>query len=201
MGDLNESEPNQHTTVLLHEAVEWLVTSPSGFYIDGTFGRGGHSGQVLSRLDSSGRLMAIDRDPVAISSGKARFGNETRVQFEQAEFSQARELVEREGRLGKVAGILLDLGVSSPQLDDTTRGFSFMRDGPLDMRMSPDKGMSAADWLNTAELEDIRRVLKVYGEEKFAKRIATAIVSQREVEPLTTTKACLLYTSPSPRDS
>lgn len=181
-------DQSEHKTVLLLEAVGALMTDPDGFYLDGTMGRGGHSAAVLSRLSSSGRLLAIDRDPEAIKAGNARFGNESRIQLEQSEFSRARELIEKSEMLGEVSGLLFDLGVSSPQLDSAERGFSFMQDGPLDMRMSNDKGMSAADWLNQADLEDIVRVLKVYGEERFARRIATAIVECRDHSPLETTQ-------------
>lgn len=180
-------DQSEHKTVLLQEAVDALVTDSEGLYIDGTFGRGGHSGAVLTRLGKAGRLLAFDRDPEAIQSGNARFRNESRIQLKQSEFSQAKAHVEAMGRLGEVNGLLFDLGVSSPQLDSVERGFSFMQDGPLDMRMSNDKGMSAADWLNQADLEEIVRVLKVYGEERFARRIATAITEARETKPLKTT--------------
>lgn len=177
-----------HSTVLLTEAVEALVTDPQGFYVDGTFGRGGHSAALLAQLKDAGQLLAIDRDPEAIKSGNARFRDESRIQLEQSEFSQAKELVGRRGEMGNVCGLLFDLGVSSPQINSAERGFSFMQDGPLDMRMSAGKGMSAADWLNTADLEDIVRVLKVYGEERFARRIATAVLEKRAQAPLETTR-------------
>ena len=155
-------ENYKHTTVLLDEAVNGLNIRPDGIYIDGTFGRGGHSRLILSQLGEEGRLLAIDRDPQAIA-------------------------VERD-LIGKIDGILLDLGVSSPQLDDAERGFSFMRDGPLDMRMDPTRGQSAAEWLQTAEEADIAWVLKTYGEERFAKRIARAIVERNREQPMTRTK-------------
>lgn len=181
------NNPNPHITVLLNEAVDALVVDPEGFYIDGTFGRGGHSDLILQRLSEPGRLMAVDRDPDAISAGKARFRDESRLCFRHSEFSQIARLAQEEGWKGRVSGVLLDLGVSSPQIDSPERGFSFMNDGPLDMRMNPSAGLSASEWLQIVEMEDLVRVLKVYGEERFGRRIATAILERRESGPIETT--------------
>ena len=178
---------NPHISVLLQGAVDALVVDSKGFYIDGTFGRGGHSGLILQRLSASGRLMAVDRDPDAISAGKARFRDELRLFFRHSEFSQIAHLAREEGWTGRVSGVLLDLGVSSPQVDSPERGFSFMRNGPLDMRMNPAAGMSASEWLQVVDMEDLVRVLKVYGEERFGRRIATAILKRRESGPIETT--------------
>lgn len=176
-----------HKTVLLAEAVSALVQNPAGTYIDGTFGRGGHSAAILQELGQGGRLIAIDRDPEAISYGRAQFGREPRIEFVHAEFSNLKSVVQQTGQDGNLSGVLLDLGVSSPQLDDADRGFSFMRQGPLDMRMNNSSGMTAADWLNRAGEQEIANILKVYGEEKFARRIARSIVEARDEKPLSTT--------------
>jgi 16S rRNA (cytosine1402-N4)-methyltransferase len=175
-----------HTTVLLDEAVNALNIKADGVYIDGTFGRGGHSRLILSRLGEQGRLFAIDRDPQAIAAAAAI--NDPRFTIIHGPFSALAEHVDARDLTGKVDGILLDLGVSSPQLDDAERGFSFMRDGPLDMRMDPTRGLSAAEWLLQAEENDIAFVLKTYGEERFAKRIARAIVERNRLQPMTRTK-------------
>jgi len=178
---------NPHITVLLKEAVDSLVIDSSGFYIDGTFGRGGHTSLILERLSDPGRLMAVDRDPDAINAGKARFRDESRLCFQHSEFSKISTLAEEMGWKGCVSGVLLDLGVSSPQIDSPERGFSFMNDGPLDMRMNPSVGMSASEWLQVVEMEDLVRVLKVYGEERFGRRIAAAIMERRVSGPIETT--------------
>lgn len=164
----------EHITVLLHEAVEGLALKQDGIYIDGTFGRGGHSRLILSQLSPEGRLIAIDRDPRAIA--EAQKIQDSRFQIEHSVFSLLLEICEKLDLVGKVDGILLDLGVSSPQLDEAERGFSFMKDGPLDMRMDTTKGLSASQWLAQVSVEDLAWVLKTFGEERFAKRIATAIV-------------------------
>lgn len=164
----------EHITVLLHEAVEGLALKQDGIYIDGTFGRGGHSRLILSQLSPEGRLIAIDRDPRAIA--EAQKIQDSRFQIEHSVFSLLPEICEKLDLVGKVDGILLDLGVSSPQLDEAERGFSFMKDGPLDMRMDTTKGLSASQWLAQVSVEDLAWVLKTFGEERFAKRIATAIV-------------------------
>lgn len=176
----------KHTTVLLDEAVNGLNIRPDGIYIDGTFGRGGHSRLILSQLGEEGRLLAIDRDPQAIAV--AQTINDPRFSIIHGPFSALADYVAERELTGKIDGILLDLGVSSPQLDDAERGFSFMRDGPLDMRMDPTRGQSAAEWLQTAEEADIAWVLKTFGEERFAKRIARAIVERNREQPMTRTK-------------
>ncbi|OOF13034.1 MULTISPECIES: 16S rRNA (cytosine(1402)-N(4))-methyltransferase RsmH [Salinivibrio] len=182
------SEQYTHVSVLLNESVDGLAIKPDGIYVDGTFGRGGHSRHILSQLGENGRLYAIDRDPRAIE--EAGTIKDPRFQIIHGPFSGIETYLTDLGLAGKVDGVLLDLGVSSPQLDDPTRGFSFLRDGPLDMRMDPTAGQSAAQWLETASADDIAWVLKVFGEERFAKRIAHAIVKYREDEetpPLETT--------------
>ncbi|QOL15930.1 16S rRNA (cytosine(1402)-N(4))-methyltransferase RsmH [Dickeya dianthicola] len=181
------AETFKHTTVLLDEAVNGLNIRSNGIYIDGTFGRGGHSRLILSRLGPEGRLLAIDRDPQAVAV--ANTIDDARFSIIHGPFSELAEYVDERGLSGKIDGILLDLGVSSPQLDDPERGFSFMRDGPLDMRMDPTRGQSAAEWLMNAQAEDIAWVLKTFGEERFAKRIARAIVERNRIDPLTRTKA------------
>ncbi|MBP9641906.1 MAG: 16S rRNA (cytosine(1402)-N(4))-methyltransferase RsmH [Budvicia sp.] len=176
----------QHTTVLLDEAVNGLNIQPDGIYIDGTFGRGGHSRLILSHLGPQGQLIAIDRDPQAIAA--AAEITDPRFSIVHGPFSDIAEYVRDRGLEGKINGVLLDLGVSSPQLDDAERGFSFMRDGPLDMRMDPTRGLSASEWLLKADAEDIAWVLKTFGEERFAKRIAQAIVERNRQQPLTRTR-------------
>ena len=179
-------ENYKHTTVLLDEAVKGLNIRSNGIYIDGTFGRGGHSRLILSQLGPEGRLLAIDRDPQAIAAAQSIA--DPRFTIIHGPFSDLADYVQQRDLVGKIDGVLLDLGVSSPQLDDAERGFSFMRDGPLDMRMDPSSGQSAAEWLMKAEADDIAWVLKTFGEERFAKRIARAIVERNRVEPMTRTK-------------
>jgi 16S rRNA (cytosine1402-N4)-methyltransferase len=176
-----------HKPVLLQEAMEHLVTNPAGTYVDATFGRGGHSAELLRRLDAGAQLLAIDRDPEAISHGKAAFPDDSRICFEQARFDSLSRLLAEHGLTGRIDGVLLDLGVSSPQLDDAARGFSFLRDGPLDMRMDPGTGQSAARWIATARETEIEQVLREYGEERFARRMAAAIVRERKLAPIETT--------------
>ena len=189
-----------HTTVLLDEAVNGLNIKSDGIYIDGTFGRGGHSRLILSQLGENGRLYAIDRDPQAIAA--AAEITDPRFTIIHGPFSALADYMEERGLSGKVDGILLDLGVSSPQLDDAERGFSFMRDGPLDMRMDPTRGLSAAEWLLQAEENDIAFVLKTFGEERFAKRIARAIVERNREQPMTRTKelADVIYAATPVKD-
>ena len=148
-----------HQTVLLREAVEALVTNPAGFYVDGTYGRGGHSRGLLSQLDARGRLLGVDKDPAACSDAQELAGGDTRFQFYHGSFAQLPHQLRLMG-IDAVDGILLDLGVSSPQLDDAERGFSFQYDGPLDMRMDTTRGETAAQWLACAEVGDIASVLK-----------------------------------------
>lgn len=182
------SEQFSHISVLLHESIEGLALKPDGIYVDGTFGRGGHSREILRRLGENGRLYSIDRDPQAIEeAGKI---DDPRFNIIHGPFSGIQQYIEERGLSGKIDGVLLDLGVSSPQLDDPERGFSFMRDGPLDMRMDPTSGIPASQWLAEADADDISWVLREFGEERFAKRIARAIVAHREdetKEPLTRT--------------
>lgn len=176
----------EHSAVLLSEAVESLVVDPDGYYIDGTYGRGGHSAAILEKLSARGKLLAIDKDPEAIADGRSRFDGELRVAFRHASFAAIKEAATAFGDVG-AAGILLDLGVSSPQLDRAERGFSFLRDGPLDMRMDSTGGVSAAEWLNMAAEADIAAVLKNYGDERYARRIAAAIVRERSVASIKST--------------
>lgn len=154
-----------HISVLLKEAIDGLNIQPEGIYLDGTFGRGGHSRVILSKLGENGRLFAIDRDPQAIKSAE-EFAADSRFHISHTAFAELGQVAAEQGINGQIDGILLDLGVSSPQLDDAERGFSFMRDGPLDMRMDPTSGISAADWLAKADVEHITFVLREYGEEK-----------------------------------
>jgi 16S rRNA (cytosine1402-N4)-methyltransferase len=171
-----------HQAVLAHEAMDALAIKPDGLYVDGTFGRGGHSRAILERLGQRGRLIALDRDPQAEQAALAV--SDTRFAFYRVRFSALAQVME--GRLAD--GMLFDLGISSPQLDDASRGFSFRNDGPLDMRMDPGDGVSAAQWLATAEEQQIREVIRDYGEERFAKQIAAAIVAARGREPLLRTR-------------
>ncbi|WP_137223905.1 MULTISPECIES: 16S rRNA (cytosine(1402)-N(4))-methyltransferase RsmH [Shewanella] len=181
------SQEFAHLSVLLNETVEGLNIQSDGIYIDGTFGRGGHSRHVLSHLGEKGRLIAIDRDPQAIEAAK-QFADDPRFQIVHGGFGQLAEYVEELGLTGKINGVLLDLGVSSPQLDDAERGFSFLRDGPLDMRMDNSQGQTAAQWIARAEIEDMAWVFKTYGEEKNSRHIARCIVADREKTPFLRTK-------------
>ena len=183
-----ETNTTSHETVLLDEAVESLLGDLDGCYVVGTFGRGGHTRKILNMLSPSGRVIAFDKDPQAIENAQGEFGQEDRLKVIHGAFSNLRSEMSRAGQLGHIAGILLDLGVSSPQLNQAQRGFSFLHDGPLDMRMDPTSGMSAAEWIATEKQNEIARVLKVYGEERFAKRMAAAIVSARQESPITSTR-------------
>ena len=176
-----------HLSVLLEESVQALAVEPSGTYIDGTFGRGGHARAILARLGPAGRLLGIDRDPEAIAAARALEEADARFRAVQAPFSDIANAAAGAGMLGTVEGILLDLGVSSPQLDTPGRGFSFTADGPLDMRMDPNRGESAAAWLARADQGEIARVLRDLGEERFAGRIARAVVSARTDAPIDST--------------
>jgi 16S rRNA (cytosine1402-N4)-methyltransferase len=175
-----------HESVLLEEALQSLVTDPAGIYIDGTFGRGGHARKILTALSNEGRLLAIDKDPTAIAEGQVLASNNS-FEIEHGGFADLAEFAAKRGWVGKVAGILLDIGVSSPQLDDAQRGFSFSNDGPLDMRMDPTSGISAAQWIASADENEITKILRDYGEERFARRMARAIILEREERPITTT--------------
>ena len=173
----------RHITVLLDEAVDGLAVRADGCYLDGTFGRGGHSRLILERLGPDGHLLGFDKDPLAIATGNELAAEDGRFVVVQRSFAELDEEVAVRGLAGKVSGILLDLGVSSPQLDDAERGFSFLNDGPLDMRMDPARGVSAAQWIASASEEEIARVFKEYGEERFAKRMARAVVLRRAQQP------------------
>jgi 16S rRNA (cytosine1402-N4)-methyltransferase len=177
----------KHLTVLLQEAVDALVVDPAGLYVDGTFGRGGHSRLVLEALTENGRLLGFDKDPRAIETANELAAEDTRFSIVHDSFAQLEQQIQDLGKHGQVDGVLVDLGVSSPQLDDAERGFSFLNDGPLDMRMDTTRGESAAEWIAQTEEAEIARVLKVYGEERFAKRMARAIVQKREEAPITRT--------------
>jgi 16S rRNA (cytosine1402-N4)-methyltransferase len=175
-----------HITVLLNEAVDGLNVKPDGIYLDATYGRGGHSQLILSKLGENGRLIAIDRDLQAAENAKQN-KDDPRFSFFHQDFASIKTLLGQQDLLKKVDGILLDLGVSSPQLDQAERGFSFQKDGPLDMRMDRSKGMSAAEWVNEASVEDMKKVFKEYGEEKFALRIARGIETARKIKPISRT--------------
>lgn len=177
----------QHETVLLQEAVDALNIQANGIYIDGTYGRGGHSALILSQLNEQGRLIAIDKDPEAIADAQAKYADDQRFIAWRGSFGDLDQALLDNQITQPIQGILLDLGVSSPQLDDASRGFSFMRDGDLDMRMNPDVGLSAQAWLAEAEEKEIADVLWRYGEEKFSRRIAKRIVTTRTDTPITRT--------------
>ncbi len=174
-----------HRPVLLREAVEALNLRPDGFYVDGTFGRGGHSTLILGELGANGRLLALDRDPSAVKQAAAI--KDERFTIVHSSFARLRQVLEGLG-VARVDGVLLDLGVSSPQLEDAARGFSFRREGPLDMRMDTDSGRTAAEWLAAATEDQIAKVIKLYGEERFAKQVARAIVAARAHAPVDTTR-------------
>ena len=176
-----------HTPVLLDEVLAGLSVKADGRYCDATFGRGGHTAAILAALGPAGRIYAIDRDPEAIAAGRARFGAEPRLTLIRGSFGRLEELVRAAGLEGELHGVLLDLGVSSPQLDEARRGFSFMQDGPLDMRMDNESGQSAAQWLARAGEREIVDVLQTLGEERFARRIARRILEARAIEPIVRT--------------
>lgn len=172
-----------HQPVLLKAVLDQLDPKPDGIYIDATFGRGGHSRAILACLGEKGRLIALDKDQEAVGSADD-LSSDSRFYIEQSAFSQIRAVTKQQGCFGKVSGILLDLGVSSPQLDDPKRGFGFMHDGPLDMRMDMQQSINAQTWLQQASVREIEDVLRRYGQERYAKRIATAIVRQRDIQPI-----------------
>lgn len=176
-----------HQPVLLDEVLAALNIRPDGCYIDATFGRGGHSRAVLELLNDKGRVIALDQDPQAIEYGKQKFAKDKRIEFEHCNFSQVKAVITARQKDLNINGIIMDLGVSSPQLDDAQRGFSFLQDGPLDMRMNTSKGENAAQWLARVEMYDLTNVLKRFGEERFARRIATAIIEARQQEEITST--------------
>lgn len=173
--------------MLVEEVLAALAVQPSGCYLDATFGRGGHSARILAALGLEGRLLALDRDPAAIAAGRARFTGDPRLVLVQGEFAALTALWSAHLAPRRCDGLLFDLGVSSPQLDQSDRGFSFQHDGPLDMRMDPTQGPSAASWLGHARQDEIRDVIATLGEERFANRVAGAIVEARQQQPLTRT--------------
>src|SRR5918995_1708950 len=177
----------RHTPVLLQEVLEALAIRADGRYVDATFGRGGHTAALLERLNAQGRVVALDRDPDALRAGRERFASEARLTLRASPFSRLAALVAEMGLAGRIDGVLLDLGVSSPQLDDAARGFSFAQDGPLDMRMDYQSGENAVHYIARAPEHELARVIREYGEERFAKRIARAIVAARVEAPITTT--------------
>ena len=174
--------------MLEREAVEALAPEADGYYVDATFGRGGHTALLLEALGREGRVLAIDRDPAAIEAGRTRFAGESRLTLVHAPFADLAALVPAHSAGRPCRGILFDLGVSSPQLDEPARGFSFRADGPLDMRMDPTRGEAVSAWLARASVDEIREVIATYGEERFARRVAQAIVAERERAPLERTR-------------
>ena len=176
-----------HQSVLLHESINGLSIKAGGIYVDGTFGRGGHSRAILEQMDASGRLIAIDKDQEAIHHGLQHFSSDPRFTICRGSFATLGEIATQQGVHGQINGILLDLGVSSPQLDNPERGFSFMQEGPLDMRMDLEQDLDAARFVNTAKAVEMEMVFRQYGEERFARRISNAIVSAREESPILTT--------------
>ena len=178
---------NAHVPVLLGPVLQGLKIKPDGCYVDGTVGRGGHSGKILEQLNADGRLIGIDRDPQAIASAPKTLTDDPRFELIRGEIAQLETYISARGLTGAVDGLLFDLGVSSPQLDEAQRGFSFMRDGPLDMRMDPQSGTSARDWLATVGEFELKRVLRKFGEEPAAARIARAIIAERAIAPIIST--------------
>ncbi len=178
---------NAHVPVLLGPVLEGLNIKPDGCYVDGTFGRGGHSRGILRQLGENGRLIGIDRDPQAAAAVAEDLAEDPRFELIRGDFAQLETFIGERNLVGQVDGLLLDLGVSSPQLDEADRGFSFLRDGPLDMRMDPDSGVPASAWLATVDEQELKLVLKKFGEEKYAHRIARAIVAARDEAPISRT--------------
>lgn len=178
----------EHTPVLLEEAIEGLNLAAGGVFIDATFGRGGHSEAILKQLTTGSRLIVIDQDPAAIAVANEKYKSHENVSIHHASFTALKNIAEKEGVMGKVSGILFDLGVSSPQLDQAERGFSFRQDGPLDMRMNNAQGITAEEWLAEVPEEALALVIKEYGEERFARRIARAVVMERDIAPIKSTR-------------
>jgi 16S rRNA (cytosine1402-N4)-methyltransferase len=178
---------DEHTPVLAAEALEGLALEADGYYVDATFGRGGHTALLLQALGREGRLLALDRDPQAIAAGRRRFAHEMRLTLLHASFADLATLVPAHAHDRPCRGVLFDLGVSSPQLDDPRRGFSFRSDGPLDMRMDPTQGEPVSAWLARASVDEIRQVIATFGEERFARRVAQAIANVRGERALTRT--------------
>ena len=182
------TKPLNHAPVMLDEVIQHLNINPDGVYVDGTYGRGGHAQSILKQLGAKGRLIVMDKDPQAIEAAKLAMGDDGRVSIVHDDFSQLSKQLVAMGLLHEVDGVLLDLGVSSPQLDDASRGFSFQKNGPLDMRMNPLQGESAAEWLRHADEKEISTVLWELGEERFSRRIARKIVETRQVQDIEDTK-------------
>jgi 16S rRNA (cytosine1402-N4)-methyltransferase len=180
---------SEHTAVLVEEALAALAIEAGGYYVDATFGRGGHTARLLEAVGREGRVLAIDQDPQAIQAGRARFADEMRLALVHASFAELGSLVPAYGEGRPCRGVLFDLGVSSPQLDDPARGFSFRADGPLDMRMDTSRGEPVSGWLARAGVDEIREVIAELGEERFARRVAIAIVATRREQPLLRTGA------------
>ena len=178
----------EHQPVLLEEATSALNIKADGVYVDATFGRGGHSQSILDCLNEHGRLLAFDQDPEAVAYGRRQFGNDGRIEIIHCNFRKVAQMVAERSLVEKVDGVLMDLGVSSPQLDDAERGFSFTRSGPLDMRMNTEDGESAMQWISRVSLDELTFVLRKYGEEKSARRIAKAIIERREDREITDTR-------------
>ncbi|MGA7825828.1 MAG: 16S rRNA (cytosine(1402)-N(4))-methyltransferase RsmH [Steroidobacteraceae bacterium] len=178
---------NEHVPVLAAEALAGLALEADGYYVDATFGRGGHTALILQALGREGGVLALDRDPQAIAAGRQRFADEVRLTLVHASFADLATLVPQHAHGRACRGVLFDLGVSSPQLDDSRRGFSFRADGPLDMRMDPTRGEPVSAWLARAGVDEIRAVITTFGEERFARRVAQAIVDTRREHPLTST--------------
>jgi 16S rRNA (cytosine1402-N4)-methyltransferase len=175
---------DEHTPVLVNEVLAALAVRPAGLYIDATFGRGGHSARILEALGPDGRLIAIDRDPAAIAAGRLRFAHDSRLRLVHGESAQIAALVRAQGLGQQCDGILFDFGVSSPQLDDPARGFSFLQDGPLDMRMDPSRGEPVSAWLARARGDEMRDVIARFGQERFAAAIAREIERARALQPI-----------------
>lgn len=186
--EILEKLKKEHVTVLQQDAIAYLNIDEHGIYIDATFGRGGHTAAILQQLGPDGRLICIDKDPEAIAYAKAHFGSDPRVIIHHGCFADLETICQDLGCYRAVDGILFDLGVSSPQLDCATRGFSFQQDGPLDMRMDTSQGQNAADWLNIAPQKEIQDILKRFGEEKYSRRIAQKIIETRQLKPITRTQ-------------
>lgn len=178
---------NKHQSVLLDETIQNLAIQPDGVYVDATFGRGGHAQAILNQLGATGRLLAMDKDPEAVAYACSHFSNDKRFMIQHGSFADLMKFVAKQNLIGKISGVLFDLGVSSPQLDDATRGFSFMRDAKLDMRMDHSQGDDAATFIAKVEEKELARVLWEYGEERFSRRIAKAIVTTRQTTPIITT--------------
>ena len=179
---------DEHIPVLADEALGALALEPGGYYVDATFGRGGHTALLLQALGREGRVLALDQDPEAIAAGSRRFAGEVRLALVHASFAEIGSLVPAQSGGRPCRGVLFDLGVSSPQLDDPARGFSFRADGPLDMRMDPTRGEPVAAWLARASVDEIREVIATFGEERFARRVAQAIVTERRERPIERTR-------------